>query len=189
MNKAHSSIIAFIFSILFYNSTLAQTKKSDFINASVGFGMCAPYDETDLTGSGFYAQAEYVMGLLSWFDLRPYAGTVIASGDSDQPGMQEYNIKSNAFLLGAKFRINAPIPYVAPFLESGVGMSAGSFETFTPLTNLKRDGVIVHIPFSIGLAVGRKHNFDIKFTYYYHPAMEQFSGAAAFGFAIPIDKK
>ncbi|UOK43383.1 MULTISPECIES: hypothetical protein [Flavobacterium] len=189
MNKLHSSFVVLIFSILFYNATLAQEKKSEYINVAVGLGMCAPYDEADLTGSGFYAQGEYVWNLKSWFAFRPYAGVIIASGDSDEPGMEEYKIKSNAFLLGAKARISAPIPYVAPFLESGVGLSAGSFQTYTPFTNLKKNGVVTHIPFSVGLAIGRRHNFEIKFTYYYHPTAEQFSGAFAGGFSIPLNKK
>ncbi|WP_394759186.1 hypothetical protein [Flavobacterium sp.] len=189
MSKLHYFIVTLIFSILFNNSTLAQEKKSEFINASLGFGMCAPYDETDLTGTGFYAQGEYVCNLASWFAFRPYAGVVIASGDTNELGMQEYKIKSNAFLLGTKFRLSAPIPYIAPFLESGVGLSTGSFQTYTPYTNLKKDGVLLHIPFSLGLALGRRHNFEVKFSYYYHPSIKQFSGATAVGFSFPLNKK
>lgn len=189
MSKLHSSFVVLIFSILFYNTALAQEKKSEYINVAAGIGMVAPDDETDLVGSGFYAQGEYVWNLASWFAFRPYAGVIIASGDSDVPGMEGYTVKSNAFLLGAKARISAPIPYVAPFIESGVGMSAGSFQTYTPLTNLKKDGVLAHVPLSIGLAVGRRHNVEIKFTYYYHSSADQFSGAFAGGFSIPINKK
>jgi hypothetical protein len=189
MSKLYSSIVILIFSILFYNSTLAQEKKAEFINASLGISMCAPYDEADITGTGFYAQGEYVWNLLSWFDVRPYAGAIIASGDSSEPGMQEYKIKSNAFLLGTKVRVTAPIPYVAPFLESGIGVSVGSFQTYTPYTDLKKKGVLSHIPFSLGLALGRKYNFELKFTYYYHPTVEQFSGATAVGFSFPLNKK
>lgn len=187
MSKLHSSIVVLIFSILFYNSTLAQERNGEFINASLGIGICAPYDEADITGTGFYAQGEYVWNLRSWFGFRPYAGLIIASGDSSEPTIQEYKIKSNAFLLGAKVRISAPIPYVAPFLESGVGLSAGSFQTYTPYTNLNKNGVLLHIPFSMGLALGHKHNFEVKFTYYYHPTVKQVSGAAAVGFSFPVN--
>ncbi|WP_248574807.1 hypothetical protein [Flavobacterium sp. H122] len=189
MNKLYSSITVLILSFLFYNTAPAQEKKSEFINTSLGIGMCAPYDETDLTGTGFYAQGEYVYNLKSWFAFRPYAGIIIASGESDEPGMEEYKIKSNAFLLGTKVRISAPIPYVAPFLESGIGLSVGSFQTYTPYTNLKKNGVLPHIPFSVGLALGRKHNVEIKFTYYYHSTAEQFSGAMAAGLSFPLNNK
>jgi hypothetical protein len=44
----------------------------------------------------------------------------------------------------------------------------------------------MHIPFTIGLAIGRKHNLDFAFTYYYQPSVEQFSGATAIGFSFPL---
>ena len=180
------SFLVFLFFSIFSNS-YAQPNEGQFINASIGIGLCAPYDETELTGSGFYAQAEYVWSPNTWFGVRPYAGVVIASGTPEDPGMPEWRIKSNAALLGAKVRLAAPIPYVAPFIESGVGMSIGSFETYTEYTDRKESGVLLHIPFSLGLAIGRRHNYEIKFTYYYHEEVKQFSGAAAFGLTFPID--
>lgn len=187
MSKIKFTVIVLILTNLFYNSTFAQTNEEDYIHASIGLGVTASYDESDIVGSGFYAQGEYVMNLLSWFAFRPYAGLIIASGKSEDPELQEFKVKSNAFLLGAKVRISAPIPYVAPFIESGVGLSAGSFQTYTPYTNLKKNGVLMHIPFSLGLAVGRKHNIEAKFTYYFQPSAEQFSGAAAVGFSFPLN--
>ena len=44
----------------------------------------------------------------------------------------------------------------------------------------------MHIPFTIGLAIGRKHNIDFALTYYYQPAVDQFSGATAVGFSFPL---
>lgn len=189
MRKLYTSVIVLILFNLCYNSTLAQTKKGEFISASVGLGMVAPSDESDIVGSGFYVQGEYIWNMRSWFGVRPYAGFVTASGGYEEPELQEYNVKSNAFLLGAKVRLTGPIPYVAPFVELGVGMSAGSFQTYTPFTNLKKNGVLLHVPFSLGLAMGRKHDVEVKFTYYHHPAVKQFSGAAAVGLSFPLDRK
>jgi hypothetical protein len=45
----------------------------------------------------------------------------------------------------------------------------------------------MHIPFSIGLALGPKHNIDVGFTYYYQPSVQQFSGATAIGFSFPLN--
>lgn len=188
MSKLYLSFFTFLFFGIMYNPIYSQIQEGQYINASVGFGMCAPYDdEADITGSGFYAQGEYVWNLTGWFGVRPYAGVVIASGESEPQEIAAWKIKSNAALLGAKFRLAAPIPYVAPFIESGIGMSIGSFETYTPNTSLKESGVLLHIPLSLGLAVGRKHNYEVKFTYYYHDAVKQFSGAAALGFSFPLD--
>ena len=190
MSKHYFLFIVFIFSGIFCNSIYAQPQTGEFINVSIGLGVSAPMyeDENEITGNGFYAQGEYVWSPLSWFGLRPYAGVIIASGELKEEGKPEYKIKSNAALLGVKVRLAAPIPYVAPFIESGVGMSIGSFETYTAYTNLKKNGVLLHIPVTLGLAIGREHNYELKFTYYFNPSVEQFSGAAAVGFSFPIDE-
>ena len=45
----------------------------------------------------------------------------------------------------------------------------------------------MHVPFSIGLALGRNHNFDVGFTYYIHDAAKQFNGAFAVGYSFPLE--
>lgn len=187
MSKLYFFIV-FIFSGIFCNTVYAQPQTGEFINASIGLGLCAPDDETDIIGDGFYAQAEYVWAPNSWFGVRPYVGVIIASGGSEEPELKGYNVKSNAALLGAKVRLAAPIPYVAPFIEAGLGMSVGSFETYTPFTNIKKSGVLLHIPFNFGLAIGRRHNYEVKFTYYFHNSVDQYAGAAALGFTFPINE-
>ena len=181
------SFIGLLFFVAFIPSMKAQIKEGKFIGASAGLGLGAPLDETDIAGVGFYAQAEYILNLNKWFGIRPYAGFVIASGSSEKQELKEYNVKSNAFLAGVKLRIVAPIPYVAPFVELGIGGSLGSFETYTPLTDVSKSGVLLHVPYAFGFAVGKNHSVDIKFTYYHHPDVEQFSGAfaAAINFPLP----
>jgi len=181
-----TSFIGFLFFVLFSNSVNAQIKEGKFLGVSAGIGLVAPDDETEISGSGFYAQGEYIVNLNSWFGFRPYAGVIFASGSSDEEELKGYGVKSNAFLAGVKVRVAAPIPYVAPFVELGVGASVGSFETFTPLTDVSKNGVLTHIPVAFGLAVGKNHSVDIKFTYYFHPAVEQFSGAFAAGIYFPL---
>lgn len=179
------------FAIFLSNETKAQPRKGRFIDVSVGYGLSMPYDEVDIAGSGFYAQGEYVFGLTKWIGIRPYAGIIITSPDgiTDPLYQQEdYRVTSKAFLFGGKARFCAPIPWVAPYFEIGIGASIGSFETYTPFTYIKKSGLITHIPFSIGLALGPKHNIDVSFTYYYHPAADQVSGAMAFGFAFPLNQ-
>ncbi|MGB5665324.1 MAG: hypothetical protein WBM53_00645, partial [Maribacter sp.] len=98
-----------------------------------------------------------------------------------------YKSTSKAFLIGGKARITAPIPWVAPYVEGGIGMSLGSFVTLTPATNIDQSGLILHIPFSLGLELGPKHSIDIAFTYYFQPSVKQYAGAAAFGISIPLN--
>ena len=178
--------------LLIVNNSNAQLLKAKSIDASIGYGLSAPYDEdVDVMGTGFYIQAEYVFEMLSWIDLRPYAGLILTGSKSDNSITNDidYKVTSHAFLFGGKTRIKAPIPWVAPYIEVGIGASIGTFETVTPFTNIKKTGLLFHVPFSIGFELGRKHNFDIAFTYYYHNSVEQFSGAAAFGFSFPLDDK
>ncbi|MBD3581161.1 hypothetical protein [Flavobacterium selenitireducens] len=167
-------------------SVLAQPKKGEFITASAGLGYVYTSEDIEVNSSGFYAQAEYVWSPLSWFGVRPYAGMIFSSGENVEKEPIEARVKSNAFLLGAKVRIAAPIPYVAPFVEAGFGMSAGYFETRTPLIDVQKSGLTPHFPFSLGVAVGRKHNIEIKLTYFEHYKLDQFNGAAAVGFTFPI---
>lgn len=182
------TFIIIIFITFSSNLIKAQPRKGEFINVAVGIGLTSPYDDTDIDGTGFYAQGEYVFGLTKWIGLRPYAGLILTSTNqnSNQQNQPEYKATTNAFLIGGKARICAPIPWVAPYIEIGIGTSIGSFETYTPLTTIKKNGLLMHVPFSIGLALGRKNNFDVAFTYYYTSAADQFSGAAAVGFTFPV---
>ncbi len=180
--------IVIILTILASAQVNAQLIKEKSIDVSIGFGMSAPYDDINVYGSGFYLQGEYVLTLASWIDIRPYAGLILTKANSkdlnENPTI--YKSTSNAFLIGGKTRIKAPIPWVAPYIEIGVGASIGSFETFTPDTDLDKSGLIFHIPVSLGLELGREHNFDVAFTYYYHNSVKQFSGAFAIGLSIPL---
>jgi hypothetical protein len=175
-----------LFTIFFYNPAKAQPRVGRFIDVSIGLGASVPFDNSDVDGSGFYAQGEYVFGLTKWIGIRPYAGVILTSPDNYRQYEQDYQVTSKAFLFGGKARVCAPIPWVAPYFEIGLGASVGSFETFTPLTNTKKSGIIMHVPFSMGLAIGRSHNIDVAFTYYHHSAAEQASGAFAVGYTFPI---
>ena len=177
-----------LFTIFLSNPSKAQPRKGRFIDVSAGLGVSYPTDDADVIGRGFYAQGEYVFGLSNWIGIRPYAGIILTSPDKYRQYEKDYGVTSKAFLFGGKARICPPIPWVAPYFETGIGASLGSFETYTPLTDLKKNGIFMHIPFSLGLAIGRKHNFDIAFTYYYTPGAEQTSGAAAFGFTFPLNQ-
>lgn len=185
MNKI---ILIVFFAILTSTQLQAQLDRGNSINVSVGYGISAPYDDVDIMGTGFYAQGEFVLRLKSWFDVRPYAGFILTSPDSDDELQEQlgFEVTANSFLAGGKVRVTAPIPWVAPYIEAGVGLSIGSFKTSTPFTNKEDNGILYHIPFSIGLELGPKRNFDIAFTYYYHPSVEQFVGAAAVGISFPL---
>jgi hypothetical protein len=164
-------------------------KKKQFIKASIGIGGSTPFDDVDTYSNGFFAQGEFVYEVYSWLDLRPYAGVIFASTDDEdnKPSEKGFISDTNAFMIGGKARIIAPIPWVAPYVEIGIGTSFGKFETLTNITNINKSGMQFHIPLSLGLEIGRKHNFELAITYYLHFNVEQIVGAAALGVTFPLN--
>ncbi len=178
--------------ILSFNITAAQVIKEKSINAQIGYGISSPYESVDeIVDDGFFMQGELVLKAYSWLELRPYAGLILTSSNGKDINNNPTNEKaeSKAFLLGGKARVRAPIPWAAPYLEIGIGGSIGKFKTLTAFSNIDKSGFVFHIPISFGLELGQNNNVDLGFTYYFHPAVEQFSGAFALGITIPLKNK
>ena len=174
------------------NLVEAQFIKEKSINAQIGFGMSAPNNSVDeVVDSGFFAQGELVLKVASWIEFRPYVGFITTSSNgkdlNDNP--TDEKAESKAFLLGAKTRVRAPIPWIAPYVEIGIGTSIGKFETLTAFDNIDQSGIIYHIPFSLGLELGKNNNVDLAFTYYFQPSVEQYVGAFAVGLTFPLKNK
>lgn len=167
----------------------AQFIKEKSINAQIGLGISAPNNSVGkIADLGFFAQGELVLKITSWFELRPYTGIILTNSNGKDLDDNPTNEKaeSKAFLLGGKARVRAPIPWVAPYFEIGIGSSIGKFETLTSFDNIDKSGIIYHIPFSFGLELGRNNNVDLGFTYYIQPSVEQYAGAFAVGLTFPL---
>ncbi len=184
------TLVVFVFIL---TSTLAEAQfiKEKSINAQVGYGVSVPYNSVDdIVDGGFFAQGELVLKVTSWIEFRPYAGFVLTSSNgkdlNDNPTNEKGETK--AFLLGGKVRARAPIPWVAPYIELGIGTSIGKFETLTAFNAIDKSGLIYHIPFSFGLELGRNNNVDLGFAYYLQPSVEQLAGAFAVGVTFPLNK-
>lgn len=175
----------------FYNQFVTSSVyKRKVYQRQIGYGLSAPYNSLDdIVDSGFFAQGELVMKVTSWFELRPYAGFVITNSNgkdlNDNPTDEKAETK--AALLGGKVRLRGPIPWVAPYLEVGIGVSIGRFETLTFFDNIDRSGIVPHIPFGIGLELGKNNNVDLGFAYYFQPSVEQYTGAFALGITFPLN--
>ena len=167
----------------------AQFIKKKSISAQIGVGLSAPNNSTaDFTDYGFFLQGELILEVSDWIELRPYAGYVSTSPageDFDGNPINEF-ATTKALLLGGKARVRAPIRWVAPYFEIGIGTSIGSFETSTDFDNISRSGIIYHVPVSLGLELGRNNNFDLGFSYYLQPSVEQFTGAFAIGITFSL---
>lgn len=158
------------------------------IDISLGAGISVPYDELGYFGMGLYAQGEYVLKMNEHIDVRPYVGYIYAQMNGDLSGADEPGDKAtaNAFLFGGKGRFRIPVDWVAPYAEIGLGGSIGTFETITVNTDIIENGVFMHIPFSLGVELGREHKVNVELTSYFHPSVKQFLGAVAIGLRIPI---
>ena len=180
--------------IIILTSTLteAQFIKEKSINTQIGYGLSVPNNSIDeIVDDGFFLQGELVLKVTSWFELRPYAGLILTNSNGKDINNNPTNerAESKAFLLGGKARVRAPISWVAPYIEIGIGTSIGKFETFTAFYNIDKSGIIYHIPFSLGLELGRNNNVDLGFVYYFQPSVEQYVGAFALGITIPLKNK
>lgn len=178
--------------VLISNFVEAQFIKEKSINAQIGYGISVPYNSVnEIADNGFFAQGELVLKVKSWIEFRPYAGFILTSSNGEDLNGNPVNEKaeSKAFLLGGKARVRAPIPWVAPYVEIGIGTSIGKFETFTAFDTIEKGGVIYHIPFSFGLELGKNNNVDLGLAYYFQPSVKQFAGAFAIGITFPLNKQ
>lgn len=184
-------------------SVKSQFIKEKSISAGIGYGLSFrnsnPSEE--LVAGGFFAQGELVLKSTNWVSFRPYVGLIITGTKTNQ--MNE-KIGTQALLIGGKTRLRIPIPYVAPYTELGLVASIGSFqnETYTtlqsslgnsePLTfyyNGNKNGITYHIPFSMGLELGKNHGVDLGLVYYFQPKVSQIIGAYAVKLVFPLNKK
>ncbi|GLU42614.1 hypothetical protein [Allomuricauda sp. NBRC 101325] len=164
--------------------TEAQFIKEKALNVQIGYAITAPYDTwSNAADDGFFAQGELILKAASWVEFRPYAGFIFTNADTNSG--EEFS-ETKAFLLGGKARLRAPIPWIAPYAEIGIGTSIGSFKTYTFFESIDKSGIIYHIPFAFGLELGPDHNVDIGLAYYFQPTVEQFAGAFAIGLTIPL---
>ncbi|MGJ8685427.1 MAG: hypothetical protein ACSHWW_12430 [Nonlabens sp.] len=187
--------LKYILTALLFSASLfsahGQQEPEEYLSANIGFGYAYPRTDIDISASGFYANAEYAYVSSKWFSFRPYLTYLNASFDEENsnPNLVAagYEISANALSLGAKFRLTVPIPYVAPFMELGIGTSFGSFRKNNGFEVVEVNGLSYHIPVSIGLAIGKRHRTEIAFDYYIHSKPEQITGGAAIGITIPLE--
>ena len=183
-------LATFLLLILTSYASQAQFIKEKAINAQVGYAICFPYNSiSEVASGGFFVQGELVLKAASWVDFRPYAGFAYTNSNgrdiNNNPTYER--AETTSFMLGGKARLRAPIPYVAPYIELGLGASFGKFDTFTYFDVIEKKGVLYHVPFSLGLELGKNHNVDLGVTYFFHPDAQQFTGALAVGLTFPLD--
>ncbi|HET7788890.1 MAG TPA: hypothetical protein VFL36_23140 [Myxococcales bacterium] len=145
------------------------------LGIAAGLGLAAPQRQNgqDVSGSGIggYAEVEYIIRLNDWFTPRAYSGLLLTSPQADcGAGVTPCDVSAKIVFAGGKFRLMAPIPYVGPFLELGLGSSLGRISTRSGrAVDVTYSGLTYHVPVTLGLALGRRHEFELAFQYLFHP--------------------
>ena len=157
------------------------------IDVAAGLGFSSPRDDTlKGGGDGGFLGADYVFLPGSAVTPRVYGGLLLTFPERDR--CASCDIEAQIAFAGVKLRAMAPIPWVGPYLEFGLGLSAGYMRTLEgDAVDKTMRGLSWHVPVAVGLALGQRHQYDIAFSYLFHPEQEQISGAVAIGvgFAIP----
>ena len=155
---------------------------------SAGLGVSSPTQDTSGIGTGFYAAGEYVLRTASWFMPKAYAGLLLTSANttSCDGGAAPCDVSAKIGFVGAKIRLLAPIPYVAPFIEGGVGLSFGVLTTRTPAADNAPVNFTYHFPIVLGLALGKDPSFELALGYLVHPAAHQVDGAYSLSLSFPL---
>ena len=159
------------------------------VQVTAGFGVhLSTALEEGPSSYGFFGEGEYIYGLTSFLSARSYAGILITStAESSCEAFDPCEMSSRLVFLGERVRIEAPIPYVSPFLELGFGLSLGSLVSrVSSYTDEDLGGATIHVPLTIGLALGRDRQVDVMLSYLFHPTEDSVSGAFAAGVTVPL---
>jgi hypothetical protein len=150
-----------------------------------------PDAETIPGGSGLMLEARYsweprqVWGV-SWFGLGGAAGMQYVTTDEEDCDIRNCEVSTRIGYLGGRVRVTAPIPWIAPFLETGVGLSLGQFVTQTRWSDENIRGVRGHVPLAFGLKLGPSHAVELGVYMLLHPNVAQLNVGPAFGLSFPL---
>jgi hypothetical protein len=166
---------------------LAQFSQQSQISA--GIGASFPSSEHNVLGVGGSVVYERRLASPHWAGVRLYAGGFFSRTDRNRcpASVQPCSVSSQIAVGGAKLRLLAPIPYVAPYFEIGAGLSAGSIRTqvaafgrFSAI-DVDQSGVLFHLPVGLGIAFGRHHQHKLSVDYFVHPYRDHIAGTLSVG--------
>jgi hypothetical protein len=155
-----------------------------FLLVSIGLGLSSAGDGT---ASGFYGAGEYVIPVASWASLRGYGALLLTFPGTCLDGGSPCDVSSKVAIAGAKLRLLAPIPYVAPFLDLGGGLMVGEIKHQNSSGDGGTANLTIHlVPFGLGLALGKLHDVELGFIYMWEPIIGHFDGALTLGLSFRL---
>lgn len=167
----------------------AQVQQGEIALGLGGSFVDAQQDVYGLGGSVVYDR--WVAGP-RWAGVRVYAGGFLSrtNGSTCPVAVQACSVSSQIAVGGLKLRLLAPIPFVAPFLELGGGMSAGSIRARIdangpfPAIDESRSGLTLHFPIGLGVAFGARHQHSLAFDYFVPPSRDHTTGTLSVGIGL-----
>ena len=167
-------------------------QETPYLQVSAGLGYATAGARNDGQGEGVAAGLEYVNPWNLRLSGRVYVGGIYASADESSCGssVAPCAVSSRIAVIGLRLRW-LPIVRrrVGPFVKAGIGLSLGEMETRLgadgshPAIDEHRTGGI-HIPLSLGLAIGRAARHDISVDYFIHPGSEHLAGSVTANIAV-----
>ncbi len=138
-------------------------------------------------GTGGAVAVEALSRTEDWLLGSLYAGLLLTWPDGGcGPGVVPCEVSARIFFLGIKARLMAPIPWVGPFFDLGVGLSIGSTKVLNGAVQAEANGVIPHWLWGLGLAVGPRHQVILSLDYLEHTRGQQSCAMLTVGYAIPL---
>ena len=147
------------------------------VQVTGGFGYVAAEGDLPGIGTGGLGELQYSLPSLDW--LRFYAGGIWATRNRRSCGDDiKCDVSASLFFTGAKLRMTAPIPYARPFVDIGLGLSAGTLTVQSgPSHNNHTSGIMLHVPIAFGVQFGRQFVIDVGGLFMAHPGTNGNVGA------------
>jgi hypothetical protein len=166
----------------------ALAEAAHVVSVMAGVGLVAPESSVNGIGSGAIGGAEYAYQALHWVAPRSYAGVLFAGpGGGCDRGVDPCELSAEILFAGAKGRLMAPIPYVGPFFEVGLGASAGKLSTRIGAdVDTTMSGVDYHVPVGLGIGFGPTHEVQVSFQYLFHPRADVVAGGVVLAYAVVL---
>ncbi len=147
-------------------------------------------NEEDPYGRGIYLNVGHVWRANRAVQPIAYVGAIFTApyDDSCWHADNSCNVSASTIFTGGKVRLMIPIPWVGPFIEAGLGVSAGRITSMAGKSDDRQDsGLLLHVPISLGLALGEDHGYTLAFSYLGYPQKNHVDGAMGIGINIPLN--
>jgi len=157
----------------------------------VGVGPSFAFADTSAqasSGTGVQAEATWVRWPDGWFSPRLGAGLAFSGGGrSCDDGLSPCEVLARYLHATARARLMAPIPWVAPYFEVGLGVAVGQHTARVgQVVDRSGIGAGLAVPFALGLAVGPRHEVEVGIQYLSLPTWRLVGGGFLLGFGLRI---